>query len=369
MRPIRVFDNGDACHAAEQVHFFLLVRQEIPEAIIDRHIAPVRCREQFDRLERMCVSADDEVSDRIRHFLRPGKLVVVRTEGILRAPVREDNDKVRFLLCLLDAAADRLPAGERVNHPALFGHGIVEAVGEVQHGNADTVFLDNRDRRRVCFRVVDAERGDLRVCLVEIGQRIRDAGFLFVIAVVAGEGHNIEACIGQRIGNLNRRAENRIAFNQVAVLDENRLLIDAGQIILLDGGADIVEERCEIIAALRRLGGPVDAVVDQIVAQCHERYAGFCCLLRRLLCGLLLRIRLLYHRFSLYSRFFGRCGTCLGGSLCVGHARRKRRLYDPYSAENDSGKQKQDQNQAQRKGGLFIWSSGHDAHILSVKFD
>ena len=37
--------------------------------------------------------------------------------------------------------------------------------------------------------------------------------------------------------------------------------------------------------------------------------------------------------------------------------------------EYDGGKQKQDQNQAQRKGGLFIWSSRHDAHILSVKFD
>ena len=37
--------------------------------------------------------------------------------------------------------------------------------------------------------------------------------------------------------------------------------------------------------------------------------------------------------------------------------------------EYDGGKQKQDQDQAQRNGGLFVRGCGHGAHILSVKFD
>ena len=209
---------------------------------------------------------------------------------------------------------------------------------------------------------MDAERGDLRICLVEIGQRIRDAGFLFVKAVVAGEGHDVEARIGQRVGDLDGRTEDRIAFDQLTVLDEDRLLIDAGQIILPDGGADIVEERREIIAALRRLCGPVNAVVDQIVAQRHERHAG---LRRRFLHRLLLRLRLLHGRLCLRGRFFSRRGSALGGSLRVGHARRKRRLHDPHAAENDGGQQKQDQDKTQGKGGLFVRSCGHGAHILS----
>ena len=146
--------------------------------------------------------------------------------------------------------------------------------------------------------------------------------------MVAGEGHDVEARIGQRVGDLDGRTEDRIAFDQLTVLDEDRLLIDAGQIILPDGGADIVEERREIIAALRRLRGPVDAVVDQIVSQRHERHAGLCCLLCRLLCGLLLRLRLLYSRLSLLYRRLGRGRSRLGGSPCVGHTRRERRLHD-----------------------------------------
>lgn len=172
--------------------------------------------------------------------------------------------------------------------------------------------------------------------------------------MVAGEGHDVEARIGQRVGDLDGRTEDRIAFDQLTVLDEDRLLIDAGQIILPDGGTDIVEERREIIAALRRLRGPVDAVVDQIVSQRHERHAGLCCLLCRLLCGLLLRLRLLYGRLCLLYRRLGRGRSRLGGSPCVGHTRRERRLHDPHPAENDGGKQKQDQDQAQRNGGLLF---------------
>ena len=114
------------------------------------------------------MAADDEIRARVRHCLRPGELVVVRTEGVLRAPVREDDDEIRRLLCLLDAAADRFLTGKHIDHPALFGHGVVEAVSEVQHGDADAVFLDDGDRLGISLRVMDAERGDLRICLVDL---------------------------------------------------------------------------------------------------------------------------------------------------------------------------------------------------------
>lgn len=99
--------------------------RKFPRLIIDRHVAAVGCRKQLDRLERVRVTADDEIRARVRHCLRPGELVVVRTEGVLRSPVREDDDEIRRLLCLLDAAADRFLTGKHIDHPALFGHGVV----------------------------------------------------------------------------------------------------------------------------------------------------------------------------------------------------------------------------------------------------
>ena len=88
---------------------------------------------------------------------------------------------------------------------------------------------------------------------MEVAERVRDAGLVFVIAVVPGEGHNVEAGIRQRIGDLNRRAEDGVACNFAAILDQNRLLVDAGEVVLLHNGADVVKKRREVIAAVRRL--------------------------------------------------------------------------------------------------------------------
>ena len=205
---------------------------------------------------------------------------------------------------------------------------------------------------------------------MEVAERVGDAGLLFVEAVVPGEGHHIEARVRQRIGDLDGRAEDRIARDQRSILDQNGLLIDAGEVVLLHDGADIVKKRGEVVAALGRLGGPVDAVVDQIVAHRHQRDARGL----RLRLGRRFRDRLrlragdglfrgLYRQLRRSVRL---AGDGCRRRPCIGLPRQKGLPHHPAAAENDGSQQKQDQDQTQGKGGLFVRLHGHRMHFLSV---
>ena len=142
------------------------------------------------------------------------------------------------------------------------------------------------------------------------------------------------------------------------IFDEDRLLIDAGDVVALDGGLDVRIERREIIASVLRLRRPVDRVMDEVVAEGHERHSvrlrrGGRFFLRRDL-GNRRLCRVVLLRRLLHSRRGGGCGRAGPFRVFIAAPHGK-------AAEHDGGEQQHDQDRAQRGGRFFLRTVGHTA--------
>ena len=131
---------------------------------------------------------------------------------------------------------------------------------------------------------MNAERCDVRVVLPPVAAGIENACFALIKAVVRCTGHDGKARLGQCVRHLRGRAEIGVVRVKRRVIDQNRLLIDAVNVILRNNRRDGLVERRKIIAARWELCRPVDGIVDQIIAQRHQRHA------RRLRFGFWLRL-------------------------------------------------------------------------------
>ena len=109
--------------------------------------------------------ADDEIRAAVGQNLRPGFLIVVRPERVLFTPVGKDDDKIRSFLRPGKIGLYGVKRHKAVDHPRLSRRAAVETVGVVQHRDADAVFLDHAESFRVRFCIVNAKRCDVGIVL------------------------------------------------------------------------------------------------------------------------------------------------------------------------------------------------------------
>ena len=206
--------------------------------------------------------ADDEIRAAVGQDLRPGFLIVVWPERVLFTPVGKDDDKIRSFLRPGKIGLDGVKRHQAVDHPSLSRRAAIETVGVVQHRDTDAVFLDHAKGLRVRFCIVNAKRCDLRIVLPPVAAGIENTCLALVEAVVRRAGHNGKAGFRQRVRHLRGRAEIGVVRVERRVTDQNRLLIDAGNVILRNDRRDGLVERRKIIAARWELCRPVDGIVD-----------------------------------------------------------------------------------------------------------
>ena len=244
------------------------MRDEIAHRPEDGDLIPVFAGQNLQRLEGMRVAADDRADALVGKELPPFALLRVRRKLVFKAPVREDQNDIRDLLrpCNVGGAFFLV---QEIDLPVVAGNAHVRAIGVVQDRNANALALHHAEDLRVRLAVVYADDRDLRILPPECHCVLNPAGEL-VIAVVRSLGNDIEARVRQRCSNVHRSAEDRIVRVFLRVVDEDRLLVDAGQIGRLDLVADIPVEIVEIIGSVAVLPGLQHGRVHQIVAQAHQ---------------------------------------------------------------------------------------------------
>ena len=227
-----VLADRDARHAAEHILGLRLVGEEVSERVENRYLPSVFRHQNARGLDNVRVAADDEIRAAVGQNLRPGFLIIVGLECVLFTPVGKDDDKIRRFLCSGKIGLDRVKRHKAVNHPRLSRRAAVETVGVIKKRDANAVLFDHTEPVRVLFRVVNAKRCDVGIVLPPVAAGIENACLALVEAVVRRAGDNGKAGFRQRVRHLRRRAKVRVICVKRRVIDQNRLLIDAGNVIL-----------------------------------------------------------------------------------------------------------------------------------------
>ena len=227
-----ILADRDACHAAEHVFSLRLVGEEVSERVENRYLPSVFRHQNARGLDNVRVPADDEIRAAVGQDLRPGFLIVVWPERVLFAPVGKDDDKIRSFLCPGKIGLDGVKRHQAVDHPRLSRRAAIETVGVIKKRDANAVLFDHTEPVRALFRVVNAKRCDVGIVLPPVAAGIENACLALVEAVVRRAGDNGKAGFRQRVRHLRRRAEIGVVRVERRVTDQNRLLIDAGNVIL-----------------------------------------------------------------------------------------------------------------------------------------
>ena len=247
-----VLADRNACHAAEHVFGLRLVGEEVSERVENRYLPSVFRHQNARGLDNVRVAADDEIRAAVGQDLRPGFLIVVWPERVLFTPVGKDDDEIRSFLHPGKIGLDGVKRHKAVDHPSLSRRAAVETVGVVQHRDTDAVFLDHTEPVRVLFRVVNAKRCDVGIVLPPVAAGIENACLALIKAVVRCTGDNGKAGFRQRVRHLRGRAEIGVVRVKRRVAYQNRLLIDAGNVILRNDRRDGRVKRREVISAIRQ---------------------------------------------------------------------------------------------------------------------
>ena len=272
----------------------------------------------------------------------------------------KDDDKIRSFLCPGKIGLDRVKRHKAVNHPRLSRRAAVETVGVIKKRDVNAVLFDHTEPVRALFRVVNAKRCDVGIVLPPVAAGIENACLALIKAVVRCTGHDGKARLGQCVRHLRGRAEIGVVRVERRVAYQNRLLIDAGNVILRNDRRDGLVERRKIIAARWELCRPVDGIVNQIIAQRHQRHTrSFRLGLGFRLCGKRLRFRLRFWRLRLLHggflwsiRFSGDLRSCR-----VRCANGSGRAQHPKRTQRDRRQKQHNQNRAnkpRRAGFLFL---------------
>ena len=219
----------------------------------------------------MGMGADDQTHAVIRKQLGPRLLILIGLKAVLGAVVHKDHGDVRHGFRLLQLAFDPILVVliQQVDLIVIFRGHAVEAVGVVQQGDFDAVLLHHSDGIRVFLRAVESQNRHLRVPS-PCGQGVGNARFAHVAGMVGCLTDHIEAHLAEGIRHFRRGAEHGIVAVVGGIGHQNGLLLDAGQIRLLDIVGNIFVDVRKVVCTVILLRKLIDGAVDQVVAYRHE---------------------------------------------------------------------------------------------------
>ena len=182
-------------------------------------------------LHHVGVAADDGVAAVVEQPAGRRFLLGIGLDSVFDAPMDEGDDEVDILLAGHSKIARHLGGVDEVDHVGRHHVDAVGAVGVGEQGETETVALDDEGMLVVVLGAVavGAEVGDAEG--VEYAEGAFKAGTAAVHAVVVGGGHDVEARLLGRQGQLARRGELRIA--RVGRSGEGHLEVEDGQVSTL----------------------------------------------------------------------------------------------------------------------------------------